>query len=122
MESAIASIPPRSIVGDPGVPGLVGADLGRGVGKNEGGEQFRPLTIELLGDQTADRQPDDRRARDAERVEERREVARIVGHVAAVGAEFGEAVAALVVADDAEVAARGCARRRPRCAGRCRAR
>ncbi len=82
---------------------LVGPDLGRGVGKNERGEEFGPLAIELQGDEAADRKPDDGCARDAESVHERREVAGVVGHVVSVGAELGEAVAALVVADDAEL-------------------
>ena len=102
-ESAIASMPPRSISAIRASQELVGPDLGRSVGQHQGGEQLRPLAIELLGDQAADRKPDHSRAPDAERVHERCEVARIIGHVAAVGTELGEAVAPLVVADDAEV-------------------
>ena len=61
------------------------------------------VTIELLRDQAADGQPDNRRASDADVIQKRREVARIVGHVVLIGSGFGKPVAALVVSDDAEV-------------------
>ena len=85
------------------IPGLVRSDLRRRVTKRERGEKFRALAIKLLGDHSADREPHDRRPPDAEDIEERREIARVVGHVVAIRAGFGKSVAALVVGDDAEL-------------------
>ena len=85
------------------VPGFVGPDLRRGVAEHERSDEFGPLTVELLGDHAADRHADDRGPADAEDVEKGGKVAGVVGHLAAVRPGFGKAMAALVVADDAEV-------------------
>ena len=83
---------------------LVGSDFRRRVAKHERGKQGRALAVKLLGYKAADREPDDCRAGDAETVENRGQVLRIVRHVVAVRSRLGEAVAALVVTDDAKVA------------------
>ena len=57
----------------------------------------------LLRDHAADGQPDDRGPADAELIQKRREIARVVGHVVLIRAGFGKAVAALIIEDDAEV-------------------
>src|SRR5580700_10041552 len=44
-----------------------------------------------------------RRASNADLIQKRSEVARIVGHVVLVGSGFGKPVAALVISDDTEV-------------------
>ena len=85
------------------VPDLVGSDLRRGVAEHERRDALRILTIKLLRDEAADGQSDDRRASDAETIQKRREVARVVGDVVLVGSGFGQPVAALVVSDDAEI-------------------
>ena len=102
--SATASTPPASIAAMRASQLASSPILAAVSERTRRGEQVRALPVELLGDQAADRQADDRRALDAERVEEAGEVAGVVGHVDAVGAGFAEAVAALVVADDPEVA------------------
>ena len=85
------------------IPGFVGSDLRRGVAKHERGDEFRALAIEFLSDHAADGKSDDCGSSDADFIQKRREVARIVGHLARVRSGLGEAVAALIVADDAEV-------------------
>ena len=85
------------------VPDFVGSDFRRGVAKHERRDALRALTIKLLRDEAADGQSDNRGASDAENVQERREVARIIGDVVVVRAGFGKPVAALVVGDDAEI-------------------
>ncbi len=84
-------------------PRFVGSDLRRGVAKHERCDEFRALAIEFLRDHAADGKSDDCGSSDADIIEKRREVACVVGHLARVRSGLGEAVAALVVADDAEV-------------------
>ena len=88
---------------DAPIPSLVGSDLRRRVAEHERGDAIRVLTIKLLRDHAADRKSDDRGPPDAEDLQKRRKVARVVGHLVPVRAGFGEAVAALVVGDDAEI-------------------
>src|SRR5580704_2641836 len=85
------------------VPDVVGSDFRRRVAKHERRDAIRILTIELLRDQAADGESDNRRAPDADFIEKRRKVARIVGHVVRVRAGFGKPVAALVMKNDAEI-------------------
>ena len=85
------------------VPDLIRSDFRRGVAKDERGDALRTLTVKLLRNKAADRQSDNRRASDADLIQKRHEVARIVGDVVLVGSGFGKPVAALVVRDDTEV-------------------
>ena len=104
IESAIASTPPRSTSAMRWSQELVGSDLRRRVTKHERGKQGGALAVKLLGDEAADREPDDCRLDDAETVEQSRKISRVVRHVVLVRSRFGEAVATLVVTDDAKVA------------------
>ena len=52
--------------GDTLIPGLVRSDLRRSVAEHKRADEFRPLTIELLRDNPADRNPDDRGAGDCD--------------------------------------------------------
>ena len=90
-------------LGDSLVPNLIRSDFRRGVAKDERRDAIGVVTIELLSDEAADRESDNRRGSDAGAIQERREVARIVGHVVLIGSGFGKPVAALVISDDTEV-------------------
>ena len=91
-------------LGDSLVPNLICSDFRGGVAENERRDAIGMVTIELLSDEAADGQPDNRRASNAGAIQERREVARIVGHVVLIGSGFRKPVAALVISDDTEVA------------------
>jgi hypothetical protein len=52
------------------------------------------VTIELLRDDAADGEPDNRRASNADLIQKRQEVARIIGYVVLIGSGFGKPVAA----------------------------
>ena len=90
-------------LGDSLVPNLIRSDFRRGVAKHERRDAIGVVTIELLSDEAADGESDNRRASDADLIQKRREVARIVGHVVLIGSGFGKPVAALVISDDTEV-------------------
>jgi hypothetical protein len=85
------------------VPDLIRSDFRCGVAKHERRDAVGVVTIELLSDQAADRQSDNRRTSDADLIQKRREVARIIGHVVLIGSGFGKPVTALVISDNAEV-------------------
>jgi hypothetical protein len=80
------------------VPNLVRPDFRRSVAKHERRDAIGVVTIELLSDHAADGESDDRGASDADLIQKRREVARVVG-----GPGFGKPVAALVISNDTEV-------------------
>src|SRR5580704_16469981 len=90
------------------IPNLIRSDFRRGVAKHERRDALRILTIELLRDQASDGEADDRGSPDADLIQERSEVARIVGHVVRVRAGFGKPVAALVMKNNAEVRREDC--------------
>ena len=85
------------------VPNLIRSDFRRGVAKDERRDAIGVVTIELLSDEAADGESDNRRGSDAGAIQHRREVARIVGHVVLIRSGFGKPVAALVISDDTEV-------------------
>ena len=90
-------------LGDSLVPNLIRSDFRRGVAKHQRRDAIGVVTIELLSDEAADGESDNRRGSDAGAIQQRREVARIVGHVVLIGSGFGKPVAALVISDDMEV-------------------
>src|SRR3546814_7761799 len=73
------------------------ADLVGGVAEDEGGNQLRPAGGEPLGDEAADREAADDGALDGQVVEQRGQVADVVGDAVGRLVDLREAVAALVV-------------------------
>ena len=88
---------------DAGVPALGVADPGGGVAEHEGGEPPGVPHGEALRDHPADREADEAEALDAEMVDEGEEVVDVPVDGDGAGAEVGEAVAALVVEQQAIV-------------------
>jgi hypothetical protein len=85
------------------VPGFIGSDFRRGVAQDERGDPFGAQTIKFLRDHAADGKPDDGSPPDPDTIQKADEVARVVRHLALIRAGFGQAMAALVVSDDAEI-------------------
>src|SRR3984957_3944391 len=90
-------------LGDSLVPNLIRSDFRRGVAKHQRRDAIGVVTIELLSVESADGESDNRRASDADLIQKRSEVARIVGRVVLIGSGFGKPMAALVISDDTEV-------------------
>ena len=81
----------------------------RGVAEDERAHPLRPRGGEVLRDQPADREPAEDDLADAQVVEEAGKVGRVAGDRIGRGPEVGEAVAALVVAQEREVSPRSAA-------------
>ncbi len=88
---------------DARAPALRRADSMGGVAENERGDEVRAQAIEFLRDHAADRQADDGCRARAEMIEQRGEIGGEIGHGRAGCGQFGVAVAAFVVAEDARI-------------------
>ena len=100
MPSATEAMPSLSTVAMRWFQDGVGPDLVRGVAEDERPHPLRARGGEVLGDQSADREPAEDDLADAQVVEQRGEVGRVVGDRIGRGPEVGQAVAALVVAQE----------------------
>ena len=87
------------------VPARLGAYFVRGVAEHQSGDALGMQRRQPLRDQAADGEPDDDSLFDPEMVEQRSQVADMVGQCIGRRRRLGKPVAALVVAHEAEAAA-----------------
>ena len=102
MPSATAAMPSLSTVAMRWFQEASVADLVRGVAEDERPQPLRLHCGEVLGDEPADREPAEDDLADDQVVEQAGKVGRVVGDRVRRGPEVGQAVAALVVAQERE--------------------